>query len=1707
MQPSINQTIDNRFQLIKKLGESRMSTVFKALDINSDNHVAIKFLKPDSTSKYIEDQIRFKKEAQTISKLENPHIIKFHGTGENNGIPYIIQEMIKGLSLRETISSGNKLSLRDIIIIIQQITEALQYVHSRNIIHRDLKPANIMMMRPSHAQNEQIHIVVMDFGLAHILELTQIKGKDAIVGTFGYMSPEALGIINTAIDERSDLYSLGIIFYELLAKELPFKATEIGSLIHQQAAMTPPSVRKLNPEIPEIIEEILIKLLAKEPDLRYQSASGLLNDLKLFQSGSLNFIIAQKDPKIKLSYQTHLIGRKQEFSLLKNAYNKAIDNNGSICLIGGEAGIGKTRLVDALKQNIYYKGYKKGGLFLQGRCLNQENKIPYHPFKDILNDYLNKIQKLTKEDQEKEALRIHKIAGSLGRIIIQLNPNMEYLLKDEPPLVELESERENQRFLMAASNFLCSLAEQGQTCVLFLDDLQWADEGTLTLLSEIMDKIADTNLFIVGTYRNNEIDTTHSLNKIIQASINNKKPVKNIILEKMGNNKLNELIAQLLGEDLQEAETLSNYLMKKTQGNPFFAITLLRELVQNKAIVWANGSWNTDWDKINQIKITNNIIDLLLKHIENLNDEQQKILRAGSVIGREFEITLLYNLLPYDKENIISIIDTLTQTQLIEEGRNKGSFLFTHDKIHETFLSQINKENLQNLHNQIARSIEALNKDNIDSALFELAYHYTESGDKDKTLEYVLPAAEKAKEGYANEEAIKYFNIGIRILEDKKQKNNNKWIKAKENLSEVYLTVGKSDEAIKTLKEIVSLKEGKLEKARTYRKIGLGYFKKAEYEKCEETLISGISLLGVKIPRTKAQVISTILKGLFTRLLHNIFPFIFIRMKIKNVDEKYREITWFYLTLNWMYIFTDTFKFVSNTFSWLNMAESKIGKSRELAQGMAGYGMLLASIPLFKKAYKFHKKALDMRLDLNDEWGIAQSYHWMGCCLSWQGKYEKSLKMEEKSRAKFKDIGDLWETGIILNHTAFSYLFSSQYNKSIHDYLKYLEISKKTKDTYGTTAALVGITICNIEIGEFQQSEKSIKKALDISHGNSILFGRCFSEKFYGYLLLEKGFYQQSIKYLEKAKKLNEENTFLNEYTVHIYSFLADAYMEKFLLQKRFKKTQKKDELKKIKKTCSKALRQAKKWVNHYGSALRVTAKYYGLKNKKRKAHKYFQKSIAQTKSIGRLFEQAKGHYEYGKFLDSVNKHIEAKDQWQKAYLIFKKIGGKAYIKRCENLLGIIPESQKHDTSVSRQDRLILERRMNTILETSRYLSSIIELDHLLEKIMDHAIELTGAEWGILYLYNDENKDTLEPRIVRNIDGSQFQSIKESRSIIDKVTNTMTPLIISDATTNHEFKDKQSIIKTGLKSILCTPIHVRNKLYGVIYLYSSIIASLFKQEDLDVLNMLCSQAGISIENAILYTEVKEKERLQKEMEIAERIQTAMLPEPPVHDELEISALMRPAEEVGGDYYDIIYDTKKNIWFAIGDVTGHGVTPGLIMMMAQTAFSTILSDKKSCSPKQALLKVNSVLYTNINDRLKEYHFMTMRFLKYLGGGKFKYADGGHPGIIIYRNKTKTFEIAKAQGIYLAIKDNIEKHIKDETIQLNKDDIIILYTDGVTEARNKNDGRLLEVENLTKIIKKNTRKPLNEQAQAILDETMKWCGGHPADDITLLLIKMK
>ncbi|MCK4799162.1 MAG: AAA family ATPase, partial [Spirochaetes bacterium] len=946
-----------------------------------------------------------------------------------------------------------------------------------------------------------------------------------------------------------------------------------------------------------------------------------------------------------------------------------------------------------------------GGLFIEGRCVSQENKSPYQPFRDAMNEYIRKFEKLDEVEKLREVKRIKKVVGDLGEIIIRLNPNMREILGEVPALVQLDTERENQRFLMAVSNFFCNITEEGRICILFLDDLQWADEGSLRLFKEIAVAINKTNLIIVGTYRSNEVDDEHSLTRIKKEAKEQKKyPLEEILLQKFNHIKLNKMVAGILGEKEEYAYQLTDYVLKKSAGNPFFAITILRELVEQKTLVWKAGRWEEDWNKINRVKILGNIVDMVLLRIKDLPNDIDRLLRIGATIGREFDIEMLYELMNEKEELIVSRVDEAENRQLIERSfSKKGKLLFIHDRIREAFFTRMGQEEQKDYHLRIGKVIEEKYKGRKEEVIFELAYHFTEAGNKEKALEYIIPAAEKAKESYANDEAIGYYKQAIVLLEEKGDKSSDEWVKANEGLTEVCLTAGMSDEAIGICKEILPLKESALEKARIYKKIGIAYFKKGDWEQCENNLAEGLALLGEKIPRSKTKVLFSLLKELIIHISHNLFPVVFNHKKGKVVKENDKEIIRTYIMLGWVFILSDINKFIYTALKMPNIAQSKIGVSKELGMSLGAYASLCMAIPLFKRAIKLHLISLELREKVNDEWGVAQSLQWLGYCYTWKGDYKKSIEIFEQARERFENMGDIWELGMVMNGLGWASHFFAKYEKTIRSFTKYLEISEKIKDDYGAGTAMAGLLNAYLELGDFDKAEEWGIKSLTLSEKKKIWYPNCFGKIHYGNLQLEKGNLSEAIKYLENAKRLYEENNFLKDYTVYLYPSLTDAYIEEYkenIEKGKFKKNSK--ELKKIKNMCKKSLFYTILWKNHYGQYLRVAGKYYALKEQKRKAKKYFIKSIQQTKLIGRKFELAKSYYEYGNFLQSINKPKQAIIQWQHAYNIFKEIGARIYIKRCAQFLSYKEEELATDTTS--QERLSLDRRMTTVLNTGRYL-------------------------------------------------------------------------------------------------------------------------------------------------------------------------------------------------------------------------------------------------------------------------------------------------------------------------------------------------------------------------------------------------------------------
>jgi len=475
-------------------------------------------------------------------------------------------------------------------------------------MHRDVKPANVMVCGVAKGQNGkgargQVTVKLMDFGLARLIDLRDFVDSDAIIGTVGYMAPEQTGILKRPVDFRADLYVLGITWYEMLTGELPFVGKDFGEIIHQHIAKTPALPRRLNPDIPEPIEQMVLKLLAKAPEDRYQTARGLLNDLteyqRLVSEGMplLGFHVAQTDQLSELTFQTRLIGREEELNRLALALDDATVGKGTLFLLDGESGSGKTRLVDELREYAHISS-GKGATFLSGRCYEYATNIAYNPFVEAIEEYVEQVKRLPEVQREAAVSRMKDALGILGAELTRVVLSLESVIGKQPPSVSLEPDRQRFRFFNVVSDFLCGIAtvpdgvqpHRERPLVLFLDDLQWADDGTLRLMQHLTNRIADAHVLLIGAYRREEVSEQHLLTPVIAEFQEKGRPLKQLTLQPLAPKDVREMVDELLGVNRAASPfsaafiQLHGHILAQTQGNPFFVSEMVKTLVEVGAV-------------------------------------------------------------------------------------------------------------------------------------------------------------------------------------------------------------------------------------------------------------------------------------------------------------------------------------------------------------------------------------------------------------------------------------------------------------------------------------------------------------------------------------------------------------------------------------------------------------------------------------------------------------------------------------------------------------------------------------------------------------------------------------------------------------------------------------------------------------------------------------------------------------------------------------------------------------------------------------------------------------------------------------------------------------------------------------------------------------------------------------------------------------------
>jgi tetratricopeptide (TPR) repeat protein len=740
--------IVSHYTITKLLGRGGMAEVYEAVDTRNQQNVALKLLLPHLAA---EDVIRrrFLREAKVGMELAHPGIVKVYDVGEAEDRPYMAMELVQGKTLEEMLKT-KCFNLEQCIGLALKITDALAVAHAQKIVHRDIKPRNIMITDKG--------IKIMDFGLARILETSSITDQQEIIGTLYYMSPEqAIGI---KVDASSDVFSLGVVLYQMLTGQLPFTGEHPGAVIHAILYSDPLRINELGKTVPMELEQIIFKTLKKKPQIRYRSAGELRADLSkmhyALQGQPIQLLateeVFEESPR---GIYSQLVGRETEMAALEAALEKMMQGESSVILVSGEAGIGKSRLVWELGQ----KAKAKQARYLLGRCLFGERGYPYQPIIDALRDYF--LLKGIKDPDAVDAFIEEKASHLSARKEI-----IQSLLRFQvgAPLLLINKEQ-----LWDTISELVKVMAQERPLILHLDDLHWADTPTLNLLNYLSMTTRQEPIFIVGTYRPEELIAEAGKRHPLQSTLNmmGKENLYNEIrlnrLDKKGTqNVVNSVFA-----DARFPEDFYDTVYKETEGNPLFVLEVLRYFQNERFVDKDETGWHLTGE-MTKISIPDRVTDVIMNRLRKLTKENRDILDVAAVEGYTFHADTLCSILGQSRLRVLRRLQNLeSEHHLIHALEHE--YQFDHGKIQETIYNALTQQLRQEYH-KLTAEYYTKHYGIKDEYAGSIAKHLIAAGQEEESLGYLLKAGQYAQKLYANDDAMAHFDKGIMIYNEYPEK-------------------------------------------------------------------------------------------------------------------------------------------------------------------------------------------------------------------------------------------------------------------------------------------------------------------------------------------------------------------------------------------------------------------------------------------------------------------------------------------------------------------------------------------------------------------------------------------------------------------------------------------------------------------------------------------------------------------------------------------------------------------------------------------------------------------------------------------------------------------------------------------------------------------------------------------------------------------------
>ncbi|MBR8834901.1 MAG: AAA family ATPase [Stigonema ocellatum SAG 48.90 = DSM 106950] len=783
------------YQVKEQIYESCKTLVYRAIREIDQKPVVIKMLKalyPTFT-----ELIQFRNQYTITQNIHSSGIIETYSLEPYQNVYALVMEDFGGISLKEWMERKEKpLSLSEFLPLAIALCNTLDILYHNRIIHKDIKLANILI----NPETQQVKL--SDFSIASLLprETQILMSPNLLEGTLGYLSPEQTGRMNRGIDYRTDFYSLGVSFYELLTGELPFQCEDAMELIHCHIAKKPNQFKiqdsklKNAEPIPQVLADIVIKLMAKNPEERYQSALGLKYDLEncleqLKTTGKIeSFPIAQRDVCDRFIIPDRLYGRDHEVQALLDAFERVADNQTEIMLVAGFSGIGKTAIVNEIHKPIV----RQRGYFIKGKFDQFNRNIPFSAFVQAFRDLMGQLNSESDTQLSRWKGKILEAVGENGQVIIEVIPELERIIGKQPDVPKLSGNSSQNRFNLVFGKFIRVFTTKEHPLVIFLDDLQWADSASLNLLKLLKGESDTGYLLVLGAYRNNEVFPAHPLMLTLDELQKKGTTINTIILKPLAQNYLNQLVADTLCCAGEVALPLTKLVYQKTQGNPFFVTQFLKSLYEDSWIIFDREvqCWQCDMAQVRQLALTDDVVEFMAQRLHKLPDATQKVLKLAACIGNQFDLGTLAVVCERSKIEVATDLWKALQEGLVlpiseaykffqgsdqKERRSETvsvGYQFLHDRIQQAAYTLIADDQKQSTHLKIGQLLlyhtpAQEQEEKIFAIVNQLNLGKVLLIDEVARLDLIrlnLQAGQKAKISAAYQVASNYFAMGMELL-------------------------------------------------------------------------------------------------------------------------------------------------------------------------------------------------------------------------------------------------------------------------------------------------------------------------------------------------------------------------------------------------------------------------------------------------------------------------------------------------------------------------------------------------------------------------------------------------------------------------------------------------------------------------------------------------------------------------------------------------------------------------------------------------------------------------------------------------------------------------------------------------------------------------------------------------------------------------------